>query len=545
MTSLVFHVTYLASIVSVAWVLLLHRISARKRLALVLIWALCVRLTFALRVPDGVLSNLPDTLYENQIVESIITSGRLVAGQGTGEASYYSFYPLLETFIVELSVLPNLSSEVVVKFLGPTLISTLTLVFLFEFFTRCLDHNEALVALFISAGFTEFLAYTTHPNFGALFLSMFLYSQRSNGRPYKIVSVLATAAMNVAHFLTPYLLVILLFSTFAFVQFWNLLQKALRKRFPPLMHPRILLLLVIFLTWNVYTGTAAFFKSFEYNRVILVYLIESGLVRMGFPLTAKARVLSPEWMRLLSAAGRMTYAGLLVAGILMLMWGRGKERCYRILHYAFGSTIVFAVFVVVWGIGIPAFDPIRDLVNRSYWLTYFVSAPLATHALLFMNRRLVSSCTRTRAFARATVTIAIISLCVVPALYSMPAYLYDNTVPLHEEDVRLPLTEWKIMGIWCRRFLGDGVVWGDNLAFSYVGAYGWKNIWVFPETGDMSSWYIQNVSAGQYVVLRLSALDAPYMFFRQTQRSVSYVVSLSNIVYGSHDVKLLCAIGKK
>jgi hypothetical protein len=177
-----------------------------------------------------------------------------------------------------------------------------------------------------------------------------------------------------------------------------------------------------------------------------------------------------------------------------------------------------------------------DLLSRGFIYVYFFAAPLALYVVFQISSSIRGS------KRRQLVAVALISIMIVSGVYyNYPRYFHDNTVPKDPEDVRSPLYQWQSAGYFALDHLGENVVWGDKIAFSYVGGYGEKNVHLMDQTLDLTLVEFMSAypSSGDIVVLRQTMTIAPYANYVVTQRDLHAILAGHNVVYASGEVVMV------
>jgi len=178
-----------------------------------------------------------------------------------------------------------------------------------------------------------------------------------------------------------------------------------------------------------------------------------------------------------------------------------------------------------------------DLLPRGMIYVYFLAAPLSLFAIskgssLILSRRL-----------RKLFYASVLSLIAVSAVYySSEPSRYDNTSPLDIEDVRFPLYEWKSAGFFAKDHISkDVTLWGDKIAFNYVGGYGEKEVALLPGNLNLSlsEWMSFYPSSDSMIILRRTMPNVQYLNYRVDEGELCAIIAVRNVLYASGEIVIL------
>ena len=138
--------------------------------------------------------------------------------------------------------------------------------------------------------------------------------------------------------------------------------------------------------------------------------------------------------------------------------------------------------------------------------------------------------------------ICLILIIVVAGVYAQYIrYRLDNTAPMNIEDVRFPLFQWQAAGYFVSGHAGGITVWGDKIAFDYVGGYGERDINVLDSTLNLtlSEWLSTTPASGDIVILRQTMPIIPYASYRVTSQGLHEILVTHDIIYSSGEVDMV------
>lgn len=289
---------------------------------------------------------------------------------------------------------------------------------------------------------------------------------------------------------------------------------------------------MVAVSWLVFIASPFFAgQVFPIATLILLKLVsqESGLI---FPLASRGPSDQLLIVRLIGDSGIALFGLTILAGFLLTYRKRYSD-FKSLLPLAAAGAFIFIVGFAVYTI----YTEATDLLQRAFIYVYFSAAPLSVFCI-----QSVTSLLR-RKTHRTILCILLIALMATSAVYyNYPRFLYDNTSPTAVEDVRFPLTEWKSAGSFSLNHISESTtLWGDKIAFSFVGGYGDKEVYIFPKSQDRTlvEWLSTIVSRDTIIILRKSMITTPYLNYNVSQESWHTILGKSNIVYASGEVVMV------
>ena len=154
----------------------------------------------------------------------------------------------------------------------------------------------------------------------------------------------------------------------------------------------------------------------------------------------------------------------------------------------------------------------------------------------------ISSTIRQKIRYQQIVSVCLICLVVVGGVYyNYPRYFHDNKATLDVEDVRFPLFQWQSAGYFVKNYTGGNTIWGDKIAFDYVGGYGERNL-LEPDTTlniTLAQWTSTYPSTGDVVILRKSMTTVPYANYVVTPSGIHEILITHNVIYSSGEVVMV------
>ena len=541
----IFHGLFIAATTVSATIVLQHQVKTRIRLAVVVSWIVTLQLTVPLRLPGDILSNYPDAWYVKQLVDSIMGCSCYCLGCGTGQAYMYSFYPIDQLSTAVLATVTSANDTMLMKFM-PVLLSTCFLLLLFGLFRNFLSDTDALLATQISGScfwFVYFLSRPVQSAYGVLFISMILFSLKRSGSLGRMTFIMGSLGVASSHMLSAIYILILLCTAKGYMAFDKILKK--RNTEVPLGSSRIAILAIIVIAWMLYPAIIASANLVDSLRFALLE-IQAGSLR--FALSAGATTANPTPTRIVGNIGVILYGALLLFGFLYLYLRRQSISVRGLLPYGFAAGVVWAVHVLIFSLGVTT---AIDILPRGFFFVYTVGSPLAVFGLYHVSKfyvpkvvqKLTGSIAEPKHGETRVAGILAYSLIILILLSSMyyyyPAFRYDNSAPMNFEDVRLPLEQWRVVGAWASHYVAAEDLYGDKLAFSFVGAIGEKWVHVFPPEGDLLAWFRTIPAKGEIVALRMSSTYAPYEQFVTTADRLQSALESNNLVYSSGDAVLV------
>jgi hypothetical protein len=540
-----FHALFILATTTSAILVLSSRLSRNVRLTVIISWILTLQLMTPLRLPDDVLSNYPDPWYLKQLVGQILVSNSVILGHATGEAYLYSFYPIAQLFISICVVVTHIDPITLMKFL--TIVMSIPfLLMIFSLFRHFISDNDALVAMQISGScfwFINYLSYPVQSAFGVFFGAILLLSVFRKGPSWTIVFAIGTIALALSHLLSSFYVIFLLVTAKAYMT----LQEGPWRSFGT---SKVIFIVGVVFAWMFYPAVLVPQSLSDILRLVLLYEL---LSTTRFALVGSSVTTNPLATRIAGDAGVILYGVLLLVAFLYLRF-RSETAYARILPYAIGGAVVFVIHVIVFSLGVTF---AIDILPRGFFFVYLVGSPLAVFALRHRWRRASNSAVRADGPAHPHcghklvhsgtayfLTCVALILILLPSMYYYyPAFRYDNSMPMNNEDVRLPLEQWKTAGDWSSAHVGTTDLYGDKLAFDFVGSLGNKEIILFPSQGNLIDWLRSNDLAGRIILLRVSSFQAPYANFRISTEQFQTVAGGSNLIYNGGDPLFIVIIG--
>jgi len=538
---LAFHFLFIAATTAML-ILVLSDLSVSTKLIMIISWTVTLQLVTPLRLPGDVISNYPDALYMYQIVKNVLASGRYSFGHGVELALDYSFYPTMQVLGAVLILVTNINPIALMRFFPQLLVAPfIALAFCtFRKFTLSDDHAVAATAITASCFWMiYFLSRFVQSVVGAFFSLMLLFTLTRKSPAWTGVFIVSAVGVASAHLLSS--LYVLVF--FISAEIYSIVAKTIWKRATilQLTQSRLALLMIVILAWAVYPAI--------FETGVLVGIIQEalygpfGLMRLSILTRAQP---NPLFIRLLGDVGIVLYASLLTIGFIYLHKKNISHPCSRLLPYAFGAAVLFMIHMLAFSVGLPI-QQISDLLSRGFFYPYLVGSPIAVFVLdkllMRMNSvrathsepsRELHKIPRASVGKRALGFVVIALILLASMYYYYAPSRYDNSAPMNYEDARLPLEEWKTIGIWSSSHVQVNYLYGDKLVFDFVGGMGEKEVYIFPSEGRLIDW-MHALSAGDLIVVRLSLATVPYEEFQTGRSDITLVLTRNNVVYNAGD----------
>jgi len=536
---LIFRLAHLVSIVCISLILVGvgWRASARTRALLVIAWVLVLRFMIPLRLDEGIVSNYPDMIYETQIADKILASGAVSFQSPTTYGVDYVFNPMLELLVANLGMVLGVPLAPVLKYIGPFL-GVLTVIFLLGFYRGFLDDKTAVISVFLAASCFHFLRFdsgTVHETLALVFFSMILYSLPRAGAAWRSLSVVAAFMLVSTHFFTS---VVAFFNFLAASALILILPGMLGRGLDRIQRsilglPMMMLGLVIL--WYSYIASEMLRIAFHLGQeVILVFMSTWQAI---FPLSPPSAAGVSVWVRIVGDISVVAFALTASLGVwaIVVMKKHRAERSALPLAAASGMTFIIGLVLYT------KLATTTDLLPRTFIYLYFLGAPLSLLGIRELSLR--GGDIRGPTNRSLLICAALIALVAIGSTYyNYPQFLYDNTSPLNFEDVRLPLEDWKSAGLFARDHVSqNAAVWGDKIAFSFVGGYAQREVSLFPRElrtslVDFTRSYVPH---GDTIILRKSMPYVPYLDYQTDGQQFQGIVEEANAFYSSADVVMI------
>ncbi|MGA2973268.1 MAG: hypothetical protein ABSE39_11705 [Candidatus Bathyarchaeia archaeon] len=527
--SAIFDVSHFVAVLALSIILVRSKLRYGVQVFLVLLSMLTLMIIVPLRFPEGIITNGPDMIYELQIMRNIAATGAITFDAPTRYALGYVFTPTQETLLVMVSMVLGASSETVLKYAGPVF-GVLTLAFLLGFYRAYLPKKEALLAVFLAGSCSVFLqASTTHQTLALVFLSVALYSLTKSGATWRFLTVLSvfatvsthefTAIVSSVFFISAVLGIIVLSRWFGFK----------RGQMEDNMLKMPALMVTTTLAWLAFVALPFFGVTLGFVSFVIGTLLTGG-ARVAFPLTL-SNGLPNTWERVVGNVGVVLFATTCMTGFIVTLVKRGNVQYRQFLPYGVSGALIFFIGLISY----VRFHQATDLLSRGFIYVYFFGAPLALYAILRIS-------SPRKAVLRQVACICLICIIVVAGVYyQYPRYTIDNSAPIDIEDVRFPLIQWQAGGYFVLGHMGGSSLWGDKIAFDYVGGYGERNVIVLDPSLNLTltEWMSTTPSSGDIVILRQSMVTVPYANYQVSARGLHEILVTHDIIYSSGEVVMV------
>jgi hypothetical protein len=482
-----------------------------------------------LRFPEGIITNEPDMIYQLQIMQNIAVTGTISFNAPTTYALGYIFTPTEETLLVMVSMILGTSGATVLKYAGP-LFGVLTVPFLLGFYRAYLSKKEALIAAFLAGNCFWFVQVdaATHETLALLFLSVAIYSLINPGVIWRVLTVLFAFAIVSTHEFTS--IVSAAFFIFAALAIVILSRRLGLKRGPieNAMLKMPALTVTMTFAWLAFVALPFFGSAIGILGFVIGALL-SGSSRVAFPLGNGQY----SWEQVVGDVGVVFFAITCAWGVV-LMSVRREDTAYRqFLPYAGSGALIFFIGLISY----LKFHQGTDLLTRGFIYVYFFAAPLALYAILRS-----SSVLGRRSTLRMVTCICLILIIVVAGVYALyPRYIIDNKAPMDIEDVRFPLFQWQTAGYFVLGHAGGSTLWGDKIAYDYVGGYGERDVNQLDPTLNLtlSQWMSTAPASGDIVILRQTMAIIPYANYQVTSQGLHEILVTHDIVYSSGEIDMV------
>jgi hypothetical protein len=482
-----------------------------------------------LRLPEGIMTNQPDMIYQLQIMQNIAATGTISFNAPTTYALGYIFTPMEETLLVMVSMILGTSGATALKYAGPVF-GVLTVPFLLGFYRVYLSKKDALIAAFLAGNCFWFLQIDAapHETLALLFVSVAIYSLIKPGVIWRFLTVLFAFAITSTHEFTS--IVSSGFFIFAALAIIILSRWLGFKRGPidnaMLKMPTLMVTMV--LAWLAFVALPFFGTTIGILALVTGALL-TGSSRVTFPLHA----IPNSWEEVVGDVGVVLFAMTCVWGVILMLVRREDTEYQQFLPYAGSGALIFFIGLLSYF----RYHQATDLLLRGFIYVYFFAAPVVLYAILR-----ISSVLRGRYTLRTVTCICLILIIVVAGVYAQhPRYSVDNTAALDVEDVRFPLFQWQAAGYFVSGHVGGSTLWGDKIAFDYVGGYGEREVNLLDNTLNLtlSEWMSTTPTSGDIVILRQTMASVPYYNYQVTPQGLHEIMVTHDIIYSSGEIDMV------
>ena len=530
--SVIFDLSHFVAMLALTIILVRSKLRYGKQVVLVLWSTFTMLLIVPLRFPEGIITNGPDMIYQLQIMKNIAATGNLSFNAPTIYALGYVFTPAQETMLVMVSMILGISGETVLKYAGP-LFGVLTVAFLLGFYRAYFSKKDALIATFLAGNCFWFLqdsAATVHESLALVFLSVMIYSLIKSGVIWRFLTVLFAFAIVSTHEFTSIVSsAFFIFAALAIIIFSRWLGL---KRGP--IENTILKMPALTVTmtfaWLAFAALPFFGSAIGFVGFVIGALL-SGSSHIAFPLGNGMY----SWEQVVGDVGVGLFAITCVWGFLVILVRREDTAYQQFLPYAGSGALIFFLGLVSY----LRFHQATDLLLRGFIYVYFFAAPVTLYGILRISLAL-----RRRSTLRMVTCICLILIIVVAGVYAQyPRFAIDNTSPQNIQDVRFPLFQWQAAGYFVLGHVGGSTLWGDKIAFNYVGGYGVKDIHFFDNTLNLTltEWMSTKPASGDIVILRQTMATVPYYNYQVTSQGLHKILATHDIIYSSGEVDMVIA----
>lgn len=510
-------------------ILVRSKLQYRTQVFLVLLSSFVLMIATPLRLPPGIMTIGPDMIYQLQIMQSMTTTGSITFNAPTAYALGYIFTPMQETLLVMTSMVLGASAETVLKYAGPVF-GVLTLAFLLGFYQAYFSKRDALIAAFLAGNCFELLqASTIHFTLAFVFFSLAMYGLTKTGLMWRLIVVLSAVAIVSTHeftaIVTSVFLAFVALCIIILARWFEFKRGAIENavfRMPALM-------VTLTFAWLAFVAFPFFGSTVGILGFVLAALL-SGTTRVVLPIASN---LPNSWEQVVGDISAAVFAVTCVGGFLLILVKKERTKYQQFLPYAISSALIFFIGFISY----LRFHQGTDLLLRGFLYVYFFSAPVAFYAILKL-----SSAFQRPTHLRHTIAISLIFIIVLGGLYTLyPRHTIDSTAPLNNEDVRFPLYQWQSAGYFASAHLTANRIWGDKIAFDYVGGYGDRDMHVLDNTLNitLAEWMSSIPSKGDIVVLRHNMPVVPFANYRVSSRSFHEILATHNIIYSSGEVVMV------
>ena len=534
---MIFHIAYVTSILALSLLLIepdLHGSDIKGPL-LVSAWVLTLSLMAPLRLPEGIVANYPDMIYELQIVRHIVQLGKVTFQPYTRYAAGYIFNPILELLVAMIGTILGADYGTVLKYAGPFM-NIITVLLLLIFYRRFLSKKDATISVLLATSCFHFISFdpsTVHETLALPFLFAIPYTLTKSGRAWRAITLLLMFMVVSTHYFTAIVGLFYFIAASIAICLFSFMTK---RPFGPVERTTMRIpvpFALITIVWLLYVTPSVLVTGVIPVASYAFFMLTSLRAEVVFPLVARGIVSVPTWIRAVGDLGIVLFGATITIGFLLALRDRWYSRLGLALPFASSSAAIFSAALLIYS----KYSEAIDLLPRAYTYVYFSAAPLS---LLAMKRASLSF--RGGIYRKLLCTLLMFLVVSAAVYYNYPRYLYDNTAPLTSEDVRFPLNEWKSAGLFARDHLTSNfTIWGDRIAFSFVGGYGDKNVETLPSDMNMTlaQWVDTYPRSGDILILRGSMPDAPYLNYEVTRGELNRILQSANVVYSSGEVLML------
>jgi hypothetical protein len=428
--------------------------------------------------------------------------------------------------------------------------------------------GSCFIAIYYFSQLIQFL-------FGTLFGCLLLLSLTKKGTPWSLIFVLSLIGLTTSHLLSGIYMLFILGVTGTYKSVSRIQHNLDRDQTTGLDSSKLALVAVFVLSWLsiaalFYIPTIAniFHQGFSAGYAKpsfrlspeLENLLKSSAGHAETSPTSNAalqNVLNPLPIRVISDIGVVLFGSILTLGFVFLKFRRRERRLAGLLPYAFGSAALFAAHLVLFSFAF--FGLIEDILARGFLWVYLIASPLAVFTLGLVWPGLRPSATanlqsndcgahQQRLRARPILVYLTIILILLSSMYyHYPLARYDKSQPANADGfatlVRLPLEQWVSVGIWSSTHIRNNLLYGDKVAFVYVGALATKHIVQFPQNGSLQGWLHSMHLSGAMLVLRISILTEPNYQLSVDSNQLSSIIEHNNVIYNSGDPVIIVVRG--
>ncbi len=348
----------------------------------------------------------------------------------------------------------------------------------------------------------RFDALTVHQPLALAFLSLALYTLTKPGVTWRLLTVLAAFATVASHEFTAIVgSVFFLFAALGILvltRWFNMKRGSVESSM--LKMPGLIVTMTF--TWLAFVALPFFATSVGFADFVVATFLGVN-APLAFPLTV-AKTVPTSWDRVVGDIGIVLFAGTCMLGFIWTLRKREAAQYKQFLPYAISGALLFFIGLTFYFKSHQA----TDLLSRGFIYVYFFAAPISLYAILKTSSHL-----RSKIRYQQVMSICLICIVVVAGVYyNYPRYFHDNKASLDIEDVRFPLFQWQSAGYFVKNYTGGNTLWGDKIAFDYVGGYGQKNI-LEPDPSlnvTLAQWASTYPSIGDVVILRKSMSTVPF-----------------------------------
>jgi hypothetical protein len=532
--SVIFDFSHFVAVLVLSIILIRSNVRYGKQVALVLLSIFTLLLIVPLRFPEGIITNGPDMIYQLQVMQNIAATGTISLNAPTTFALGYVFTPAQETLLVMVSMILGASGETVLKYASPVF-GVLAVAFLLVFYRAFLPKKDALIAVFLAGNCWWFLQTSTiHQSLALAFLSVAIYSLTKPGVTWRFLTVLFMFATVSTHEFTSIVTsVFFIFVALAIIILsrWSGFKRGAIEN-AMLKMPALMMTMTF--AWLAFVALPFFGTSVVGVFSFVISSLLTGSSQVRFPLTF-GNAVPTTWERVVGDLGLVIFATACVCGFLVMLVRREDTVYGQFLPYAGSGALILFIGLVAY----LKFHQATDLLSRGFIYVYFFAAPVALYAILR-----ISSALRPRSTLRMVTCIFLILIIVVAGVYyNYPRFTIDNMAPGNIEDVRFPLFQWQAAGYFVLGHAGGSTLWGDKIAFDYVGGYGQKDISELSNALNLtlSEWISTTPASGDIVILRQTMATIPYANSQVTSQGLHEILVTHDVIYSSGEVDMVVA----